>query len=112
MILHCKLRQIQRRCDFFIRQAVGHKPDELELPGSEDLPIAILRKRWLAFLRSLFAQMPNQRHAKTRGTSGFAADSGTHRRDDLRGGSLLEEVTADSQVSRLQKNAWILIHAE
>src|SRR5208283_3267755 len=112
MILHRELRQIQICRDFFIRQAVGHKPDKLELPRGEGLPIAILRKRWLAFLRSLFAQMLNQSHAKAGGTSGFAADSGTHRGDDLRGGSVLEEVTADSQVNRLQKNVWILIHAE
>src|SRR5208337_2382611 len=112
MILHRELRQIQRRRDFFIGQAVGHKADELELPRSEGLPIAILRKRWRGFLLSLFAQMLNQSHAKARGTSGFAADSGTHRRDDLRGGSVLEQVTTDSLVGRLQKNVGIFIHAE
>ena len=85
MILHRELRQIQSRRDFLIRQAVSYKPDELELPRSEGLPIAILRKRWLAFLRFLFAQVLNQSHAKAGGTSGFAADSGTHRGDDLRG---------------------------
>ena len=85
MILHCELRQIQICGDFFIRQTVSHKPEELELPRSEGLPIAILRMRWLKFLRAPFAQILNQSHAKAGGTSGFAADSGTHRRDDLRG---------------------------
>ena len=84
MILHCVLRQIQVCRDFLIRQSACYKPDELELPRSEGLRFAILQMRWLEFLRSLFAQMLNQGHAKARGTSGFATDSGTHRRDDLR----------------------------
>jgi hypothetical protein len=83
MILHCELGQIQVCCDFLIRQAVSHQPDELELPWSEGLLIVNLRMRWLEFLQSLIAQMSNQRHAKARRTSGFAADCGTHRGDDL-----------------------------
>jgi len=112
MTLHSELRQIQVCRDFFIRHAVGHKPDELELPGSEGLAIGIPRMRWREFLRFLFAQVLNQSHTKARGTSGFPTDRGTHGRDDLRGRSILEQVPANPQEDRVEKDLRVLVHAE
>ena len=112
MILHCERRQIESCRDFLIRESAGYKPDELELPGSEGLPIATLRIICFAAFLSLLAEVLNQAHAKAWGARGFAAPSCANRRDDLPDRSFFEQVTADSQVDRLQKEVWVLIHAE
>ena len=112
MILHRELRYIESGRDFLICHALGYKTNELQLPWSEDFPIATLPIRHHGFLVTLFAQMANQVHAKARGAGGFAADSGIHSRDNLGGRGFFEQIAADAQRDRLQKDVRVLVHTE